>query len=131
MRAEHPFGQLVTDLDVIPPALLVAERAQHANPAELAFFQCFKRVVAPLGFIEVGGVDAFAAGGGIIADRGRTLLGERLAVLIGVIVVAALETGWPGEFGFLDDIVKGNALVEDPVTARNPAILEPPLLAAE
>src|SRR5580658_3482706 len=106
MRPEYPLRKLVAHLYIVPPALIVAEGAQHADPAELAFFERLDFLVAPHWLVELGLVDVLTPGLRVISDRGRTLLGEQLPVLIGVEIVSALEAGRARKLGFLDHVVE-------------------------
>ena len=130
VRAEQALGQLVAQLDIVPPALAVAEVVHHLHPGHAARLELFELGVGPFGLVKVGRVDCLAAERGAVAHRGGAVLGDQLAVLIAVEVVAALETGG-AERRILDDIVKRNALIGDPVAAIDLHILKPPLVAGE
>ena len=129
VRAEHARRQLVADLDVVPPALAVAELVHHVDVFELAHSMSASSsslhpdprslVIALISTPDRGD-----------SGCGRALLGEQLAVLVVVIVVAALEAGRTGELGLLDDIVEGNLLV-DGLSPSKSAAVEPPFIATE
>ena len=130
MRAEQALRQVISHLHIVPPALVVTQIAQHLHPGEAAGIKGVHVLVRPFRFGEVGLVHAFPACLGAVADRGGALLGNLLAVLVHVIVVAALEHGRP-EARFLDHIVKRDAVVGDGIAGLDARAIEPPFIPAE
>src|SRR5580704_2696943 len=131
MRADHPTGQPVSHLNLLPVRRLPCAIGHEPVAADLADRVEFGRRPS-FGRTGCGGVDAtlfrFL---GEIANDGWAGFCDQVAALVAVNRVAPLEQGGAGELGFGNLVTGENPFLEELIAGADMRAVPPPFLAAE
>ena len=132
VRSEDVGSQDVAGLHRAEQPLVVAEVLDLRDEARLGLVKLGELLVGPLRLTGVGVEELLLLGlADLVADRGRALQRDALALLVDVEGVAALEAGRSGERGLRDLVVVRHPVAQNLVARFEPRLEEPPLVAAE